>query len=146
MARKEINIFYTDDDGDDIAFFKDAVNVASKEVNVIATFDGGSLMELLNNPPPEPAVVFLDWNMPGQSGADVLEEIRSTENLKTLPVVIFSTSDSHVHIQSSRRLGANMYITKPTSFQEIVKVLKYCFTIDWQTFVADDTTYVYKIA
>ena len=146
MANREINIFYTDDDKDDVAFFKDAVKVASKEVSVVTTFDGGSLLYLLNNPPPEPAIVFLDWNMPGQSGADVLEEVRNTERLKKIPIIIFSTSDSPVHINNSRKLGANMYITKPTSFQEIVRVLKYCFTVDWNTFVADDNTYVYKVA
>lgn len=144
MSTKEVNIFYTDDDRDDVLFFKDAVKAASKEVSVVATFDGGSLLDLLNNPPPEPAIVFLDWNMPGQNGADVLTEIRSNDKMKSLPVVIFSTSNSDKHIRKSKELGANMYITKPSTFQEIVKVLKYCFSIDWKTFVADRNNYVYK--
>ena len=52
MREDEINIFYTDDDQDDIDFFKDAVDAAGKDVNVITHFDGGDLLHLLNNPPP----------------------------------------------------------------------------------------------
>ena len=90
MTSNQINIFYTDDDKDDVIFFKDAVGVASKEINVVTTFDGGSLLNLLNNPPPEPALIFLDWNMPGQTGAEVLKEIRANDKTSQVPVIIFS--------------------------------------------------------
>jgi DNA-binding response OmpR family regulator len=146
MTNDQINIFYTDDDRDDLIFFKDAVGVASKEINVVTTFDGGTLLNLLNNPPPEPAIIFLDWNMPGQTGAEVLKEIRANDKTSQVPVIIFSTSDSMTHIEHSRQLGANMYITKPSSFQGIVKVLKHCFTINWKTFVAGKDNFVYKNA
>ena len=111
MPQKEIHIFYTDDDKDDIAIFRDAVAEAGKEINLITKFNGGDLLHLLKNPPPSPAMVFLDWNMPGKNGDEVLSEIRSTESLRNIPVLIFTTSSNSENIEAARNLRANMYIT-----------------------------------
>lgn len=134
MEKEKVNIFYTDDDKDDISIFEDAVAEASRDINLTTNFDGGDLLYLLNNPPPEPAMVFLDWNMPGKNGEEVLTEIRSTPKLADVPVIIFSTSDNVDNIETSRRLGANMYITKPNSFNKIVKAIRHCLSIDWENF------------
>ena len=143
MTQDKINIFYTDDDKDDIAIFQDAVAEASKEINLIANFDGGDLIRLLNNPPPAPAMVFLDWNMPGKNGEEVLTEIRATESLREIPILIFSTSSNTDNIEDARRLGANMYITKPNSFKDIVRLIRHCLTIDWKNFT-DPDKFVYR--
>jgi CheY-like chemotaxis protein len=145
MNQELINIFYTDDDKDDIAIFRDAVTEAGNEINLVTHFDGGALMHLLKNPPPSPAMVFLDWNMPGKNGDEVLSEIRATESLREIPVLIFSTSSSDDNIEAARRLGANMYITKPNSFKEIVKIIRHCLTIDWKNF-SDPDKFVYNAA
>ena len=143
MSDQTINIFYTDDDKDDIAIFQDAVEEAGKEINLVVNFDGGSLLHLLNNPPPSPAMVFLDWNMPGKNGDEVLSEIRATESLRNIPVLIFTTSSNAQYIDTARRLGANMYITKPNSFKDIVKIIRYCMTINWKNF-SDPDSFVYR--
>jgi len=143
MPQEKIHIFYTDDDKDDIAIFEDAAAEADKEIKLIANFNGGDLIDLLNNPPPEPAMVFLDWNMPGKNGEEVLAEIRATESLRDIPILIFSTSSNADNIESARRNGANMYITKPNTFQDIVQIIRHCLKIDWKNF-KDPHKFVYR--
>jgi CheY-like chemotaxis protein len=143
MPHEKIHIFYTDDDKDDIAIFEDAAAEADKEIKLIANFNGGDLIDLLNNPPPEPAMVFLDWNMPGKNGEEVLAEIRATESLRDIPILIFSTSSNADNIESARRNGANMYITKPNTFQDIVQIIRHCLKIDWKNF-KDPHKFVYR--
>jgi CheY-like chemotaxis protein len=143
MTNEKINIFYTDDDKDDIAIFKDAAVEASDEINLVINFDGGSLLNLLNNPPPSPAMVFLDWNMPAKNGEEVLTEIRSTKSLREIPVLIFSTSSNADNIEVARQKGANMYIIKPNSFQDIVQIIRYCLSIDWKNF-SDPDKFIYR--
>jgi len=143
MSDRAITIFYTDDDKDDIAIFQDAVAEAGREINLVVKFDGGDLLHLLKNPPPSPAMVFLDWNMPGKNGDEVLKEIRKTESLRNIPVLIFTTSSASENIAAARRLGANMYITKPNSFQGIVEIIRDCLGIDWKNF-SDPERFVYR--
>ncbi|GAO45555.1 response regulator [Flavihumibacter petaseus] len=142
---KKINIFYTDDDQDDVFFFEEAVKEASRSLNVFTTFDGGSLLYLLDNPPPEPAVIFLDWNMPGINGAETLKRIRMNERTREIPVVIFSTSDDRGNIEHSRELGANLYVTKPNAFNDIVKMIRHCMAVDWNNFRAGEEDFVFKL-
>lgn len=143
--QKEINLFYADDDRDDINFFKDAVTAANKEANVVARVDGGDLLHLLHNPPPKPAIIFLDWNMPGKDGAYVLKNIRENESTMHYPVVILSTSDNQDNIDKAKELGANLYITKPESFRELVNAIKYCLAIDWHTFSTGKADFYYNL-
>ena len=143
MPQEPVNIFYTDDDKDDVAIFRDAASEASKEINLFIQFNGGDLIHLLNNPPPSPAMVFLDWNMPGKNGDEVLTEIRAAESFKEVPILIFSTSSNADNIEAARKLGANMYITKPNSFRDIVEIIKHCLSIDWKNFT-DPHKFVYR--
>ena len=88
-------------------------------------------------------MVFLDWNMPGKNGDEVLAEIRASESLRNIPVLIFTTSSSIENIEAARRLGANMYITKPNSFNDIVQIIRDCLSIDWKNFSNPDK-FVYR--
>lgn len=68
-----------------------------------------------DGPPPgfTPGLVLLDLNLPGKNGHDVLTEIRSDPTLRTLPVVILTTSDDSQDVATSYTLGANAYVNKP---------------------------------
>jgi CheY-like chemotaxis protein len=85
------------------------------------------------NESPQPDLILLDLNMPGLSGLNTLSKIRSGETTKSMPVVIFTTSDSMKDVARSYELGANTFITKPTSYEEITRKLqiidKYWFDI-----------------
>lgn len=138
-----LTIFYTDDDEDDLSIFADAVESLPEKIQ-LKTYNGGDkLLTAINNPPPIPYVVFLDLNMPGKNGFDVLKELRDSEK-KDIPVVIFSTSNEPGIIEKCRLLGANLFISKPVLMKDIVKSIEHALEINWKEFVPDAKNFVYK--
>ena len=144
MKQDKVNIFYADDDKDDLIFFEDALEEASPAVGLVTRDDGSELLRLLNNPPPSPSMVFLDWNMPGVDGASVLKSIRANNKISNLPVIIISTSDYKENIEHARSLGANLYVTKPNSFNDLVRMLKDCLAMDWKSFDPGKENFIYS--
>lgn len=71
-----------------------------------------------------PDVLLLDLNMPKKSGLEVLEEIKKDEELKTIPVIILTTSESEHDILKSYQLQASTYITKPVDFENFLEIAK----------------------
>lgn len=139
----EFTIFYTDDDAEDLEFFKEASSELGYKLNVITQNNGKKLLYDLDNPPPNPHVIFLDLNMPGFSGFDVLQEIRNSINYKNFPIIVFSTSSDDQTITKSRELGATYYIPKPTDFDRLKKIIKYVLTVDWNDFITNEQNFVY---
>ena len=60
--------------------------------------------------------------MPGKGGIEVLKEIKSSENLKTIPVIVITTSSSQKDKEASYRLGANCFLTKPDSYRQLLAI------------------------
>lgn len=75
------------------------------------------------NAAPRPGIVLLDLNLPETDGREVLRQIKENIELKSIPVVIFTTSDSEKDIEESYRSGANTYITKPVNLDELYNVI-----------------------
>lgn len=144
MQQENINIFYTDDDEDDRDFFKVAVNEISHSLQIITLGDGDKLIDLLNNPPPTPHIIFLDLNMPRKNGYEVLKELKLIKSNKGIPVIILSTSNDEISIGTTRQLGAKMYITKPSSINLLKKAIKHILSINWETFDSYSEDFVYK--
>jgi len=71
-----------------------------------------------------PAVVLLDIKMPRMDGIEVLKAIRSDPTLKTLPVVMLTSSREEPDLKKSYNLGANAYVVKPVDFQEFIEAVK----------------------
>lgn len=126
-------IMLADDDEDDRDLFEDAVNHA-ENVDIDTVPNGSQLMHVLIDKKELPDFVFLDLNMPEKSGKACLQEIRSHEKLKDLPVIIYSTSSSKKDIDDTFELGANLYLTKPNSFAELKKTVKSILDIDWSMY------------
>jgi chemotaxis family two-component system response regulator Rcp1 len=76
---------------------------------------------------PRPDLILLDLNLPKKGGREVLEEIKQDPSLKSIPVVILTTSSAEEDILQSYQLHANCYITKPVDLDQFLKVVK---TID----------------
>ena len=72
----------------------------------------------------QPAVVLLDVNMPRVDGLEVLRQIKSNEQIKATPVVMFTSSQDERDIRESYRLGANAYVVKPVDFGKFAAVLQ----------------------
>jgi CheY-like chemotaxis protein len=73
---------------------------------------------------PSPALILLDLNLPGTDGREVLEEIKQDTNLKTIPVVVLSTSSNPKDIESCYQKGANTYLVKPVDFDQFMKQIQ----------------------
>jgi len=137
-------IVLTDDDQDDQDFFREAL----LEIDFPCTLDccdnGIELLKYLKDEEKSiPDLVFLDLNMPILSGIETLQQIRSIEQFKKIPIIaIYSTSSSPSDKERSLLSGANAYITKPSQFSELKAVLKKVFTTSWITEPADMKTFV----
>lgn len=70
-----------------------------------------------------PDLILLDINLPGISGFDVLQDIKNSEDLRSIPVVILTTSEAEIDILRSYNLHANCYITKPVDFGKFLEVV-----------------------
>jgi CheY-like chemotaxis protein len=127
-----ITIFYTDDDREDLSNFQEAVNDLKGNIILHTMNHGEELLSALKNPPPTPNVIFLDINMPGKSGFELLKEIKSSDNYSQLPVIIFSTSDDPKAISTAQELGADLFITKPNNFPALRNAISYSINIDWK--------------
>ena len=82
---------------------------------------------------PKPDLILLDLNLPKMNGQEVLEIIKADEDLKRIPVVILTTSQSDEDILNAYNLNANCYITKPVDFDQFIhvvnKIQEFWFTI-----------------
>jgi CheY-like chemotaxis protein len=124
------NILLADDDEDDRLLFRDVLKEYSKESNLTFAHNGEHLMTLLRSEE-LPDVLFLDLNMPLKNGMECLEEIRGDERLKSLPVVIFSTSSHPGTINQMYDIGAHLYVRKPNDFKTLRKAIQEVLKKDW---------------
>ncbi|MEH1826241.1 MAG: response regulator [Nostoc sp.] len=91
--------------------------------------DGESAMNYLREQEeftnvPRPDLILLDLNLPGMDGREVLTEIKSDPNLKSIPVVIITTSTDEQDILESYNLSANCYVTKPIDIYQFIQVVQ----------------------
>lgn len=130
MTRENIKVLLADDDEEDRNFFEEALNKLDKHLMLDTVYDGLSLMNSLkNNKVKKPDVIFLDLNMPFKNGHECLKEIKNDPKLKTIPVVIYSTSSGRDQIESTYKEGANLYITKPDSINKLEEIVDGVFSL-----------------
>jgi CheY-like chemotaxis protein len=127
-----IVILMADDDEDDRLLAADALLLSKLANKLITVNDGEELMDYLRHrgkhaPPavsPRPGLVLLDLNMPRKDGREALREIKSDPELRSIPVVILTTSKGEEDIERGYNLGANSFITKPVTFDGLVESLR----------------------
>ena len=130
MKAASFNLLLADDDTDDRMFFEEALEELPISTSLKMVNDGERLMELLTaKPEPFPDILFLDLNMPRKTGIECLTEIKRNENLKTLPVIIYSTSLDPEIVNMLYEQGAHLYIRKPGEFTKLKKVILEALTI-----------------
>ena len=129
---KPITILMADDDADDRLMTKEAFE-ESKLVNDLRFVeDGVELLDYLKRrgkyadpaSSPRPGLILLDLNMPKKDGREALQEIRNDPKLKSIRVVVMTTSKAEEDILRTYDLGAASYITKPVTFTGLVDVVK----------------------
>ena len=130
MNLKQLNILLADDDIDDCAFFKKALEDFPTSTYFTAVHDGEQLMKQLTNETNElPNVLFLDLNMPRKNGFECLKEIKLNKKLKQLPVIIFSTSFEQEVVNVLYENRAQHFIRKPSDFLQFKKIIQQALTL-----------------
>jgi CheY-like chemotaxis protein len=124
------NILLADDDMDDRFFFAKALKEMTVFTNLVTVNNGEELMDyLFKNETQLPHVLFLDLSMPRKTGFECLAEIKENNNLKKLPVVMYTTSytksiDFEDKLKNTlNRMGAQSYIRKPGDFKVLKQVI-----------------------
>ena len=125
-----IDILLVDDNPDDIELTKEALEASKIHISSINVVnDGIQAMAYLKHEgeyqnSKRPSVIFLDLNMPLKDGREVLEEIKGDPGLRTIPVVVLTTSDDEEDVLQSYKLHANCYVRKPVDLAGLIKVVQ----------------------
>jgi CheY-like chemotaxis protein len=137
---KPITILMADDDPDDRLLTADALKEARLINDIRFVENGEELLDYLRkqgkytgSDAPRPGLILLDLNMPRKDGRTVLKEIKQDPDLRSIPVVVLTTSKDDEDVYRSYDLGVNSYIVKPVTFEALVDILqtleKYWFEI-----------------
>ncbi len=125
-----LNILLADDDIDDRFFFDKALKEIKVASNLVTVSNGELLMKYLTERLLQlPDILFLDLSMPRKTGFECLAEIKENDQLKDLPVIIFTTSftrgiDFEDNLKKTfSKMGAEGYIRKPGDFEELKEVI-----------------------
>lgn len=112
-----------DDDMDDAEFFSEAVDKLATKVRYQHARSAGDLFQLLKSKQ-QPVIIFLDINMPAVSGWECLTQLKTADDYRGIPVIMYTTSESMQDKQKATQLGANGFITKPDRFKALVGILE----------------------
>jgi CheY-like chemotaxis protein len=135
-TKKNINVLLADDDEDDREFFNEVVSEVVPKAKINMVKNGAALMEYIGTPGVQlPDIIFLDLNMPCKNGKECLREIKRNSNYRHIPVIIYSTSSNVKDIENAYNDGADLYVTKPNTFNDLKKIAKKVLGIDWSSFV-----------
>lgn len=124
-----IEVLLVEDSPGDVRLTREAFKDAKVHINLHVATDGANAMAFLSREgehanAPRPDLILLDLNLPKKDGREVLQEIKESPTLKSIPVVILTTSSSEADILKSYRLHANCYITKPVGLDGFLTVVK----------------------
>lgn len=118
-----ITIYLADDDGDDRTLFIEAISEIPLETQVTQFDNGVDLMDDLFSDKPLPDVIFLDLRMPLMDGFECLTDIRSFKQFSHIKVIVYSSSYHQREVNQLKRDGANRYLQKPNSFNQLKTLL-----------------------
>lgn len=130
-AKDSIVILMADDDDDDYVLTQKALKESKLLNTLIRVNDGEELLDYLlrkgeynEENSVRPGVILLDLNMPRMDGREALREIKTNPAISNIPIVVFTTSKAEEDIFKSYQLGVNSFITKPVTFENLIKVMK----------------------
>ena len=126
-------IFLAEDDIDEIESLTDIILEISPDIKISVSKNGNELMSLLENEKQLPEFIFLDLNMPIKTGFACLKEIRSCEKWKAIKIVILSTSSNQEQINELYKMGADLYLQKPNSYNSFKNMISKCLQMDWDS-------------
>ncbi|MEM0951427.1 MAG: response regulator [Cyanobacteria bacterium P01_H01_bin.74] len=140
-VKQPVNILLADDDPDDQSITLEAFRESELPNHFYAVENGQELLDFLRHKgcyknvkkSPRPSLLLLDINMPKMTGLEALQEIKQDDQLRTIPIIILTTSIADEDIIRSYNLGVNSYIKKPVNFEDlleaVIKINTYWFDL-----------------
>jgi CheY-like chemotaxis protein len=113
-----------DDDWDDRTLFQSALKQLDLSTELTLAHDGEQLLDKLRSKEPPPDVLFLDLNMPKKNGFECLKELKRSDRLSHIPVIIYSTSIEETAVEQLYNEGAFLYVQKPSKFSKLKEVIQ----------------------
>jgi CheY-like chemotaxis protein len=129
---RSITILLADDDADDREMMREALEENRLANDLRTVEDGEELMDYLQRKgkytapesSPRPGLILLDLNMPRKDGREALKEIKNDPSLRSIPVVVLTTSKAEEDVYRTYDLGVNSFITKPVTFESLVTIVR----------------------
>ncbi|MFI6598880.1 response regulator [Nonomuraea sp. NPDC050536] len=126
---RPIEVLLIEDDQGDILLTREAFDLNKVRNRLHVVNDGEQAMAFLRREDgyadaPRPDLMLLDLNLPRMDGMEVLEAVKADSELRTIPVVILTTSEAEEDIIRSYRLHANAYVSKPVDFEQFIRVVR----------------------
>jgi CheY-like chemotaxis protein len=126
---KPIDVLLVEDDPGDTLMIQEAFTDNKVRNRLSTVSDGVEALAFLRREgayadAPRPELILLDLNLPRKDGREVLEEIKDDPELRTIPVVVLTTSEAEEDILRSYSLHANAYVTKPVDFDRFIEVVR----------------------
>ncbi len=124
-----MNILLIEDNPGDVRLTQEAFREGKIQIQLDVVMDGVEAIKFLRKQPPyesssTPDLILLDLNLPKLDGREVLEEIKTDEDLKRIPVVVLTTSNAEQDILKSYNLHVNCYINKPVDFDKFFDIVQ----------------------
>lgn len=128
-AAKPIKILLVEDNPGDVRLTKEVLKEGKVHNEMFVAQDGIEALAFLRgeaefSDAPRPDVILLDLNLPRKDGREVLAEIKTDPSLKSIPVVILTTSSADEDVLKTYELHANCYITKPVDLEQFITVVQ----------------------
>lgn len=124
---RAIKILLVEDDPDDVEMTREILKGSVLPMDLSVARDGIEALTCLREAvrsTKRPDLILLDLNMPRKNGGEVLREMKADEELKVIPVAIFTTSSSETDMERCRDLGADIFITKPVGLKHFPAAVK----------------------
>ncbi|MGH8691161.1 MAG: response regulator [Burkholderiales bacterium] len=134
-----IEILLVEDNPGDVRLTREALKEGKVYSNLHTVKDGVEAMDFLHHrgkyqDVPRPDIILLDLNLPKKDGREVLQEIKTDDRFKRIPVVVLTTSKAEEDVLRTYNLHANCYVTKPVDLEKFMVVVK-SIDVFWLTVV-----------
>lgn len=126
---RRLGVLLVEDDPGDVLIAREALQAAKLDTRLDVVSDGVQAMEFLRKQGAyadreRPDLILLDLNLPKKDGREVLAVIKADQVLKTIPIVVLTTSQAEEDVLRAYNLNANCYITKPVDFDQFTKIVQ----------------------
>ena len=127
----KVSVLLVEDNPGDVRLMREALAAIGMSKSLSVVEDGEQALSFLKqrgvySEAPRPDLIFLDLNLPRKDGREVLAEIKESSDLRRIPVIVLTTSESEIDVKRAYELHANCYVKKPTDLDEYLSVVKAC--------------------